>query len=134
MEKEPLKELINMELQKCDESLTVSGLSLEKGLYNSSVSSAYYAVLHAAKAVLLTRSIESFSHNGVISKFALNFVKEGIFDKRFSKLLGRLRKAREDGEYKTTITYTQEEAILRLEEAKEFVKEMKRFLKEFLKQ
>ncbi|MDI6795118.1 MAG: HEPN domain-containing protein [bacterium] len=118
-----------MELRKCDEALTVSELSLDRGLYNSSVSSGYYAVLHAAKAVLLTRRIEAFSHNGVINKFALNFVKEGKFDKRFSRLLGRLRKAREDGEYKTTVIYTKEEATLRIEEAREFVEEMKRFLR-----
>ncbi|MEW6096742.1 MAG: HEPN domain-containing protein [bacterium] len=132
MEKETLKELINMELQKCDECFTASALSLEKELYNSSVSSAYYSVLHAAKAVLLSQNIEAFTHNGISSKFALNFVKKGIFDKRFSRLFGRLRKAREDGEYKTVIIYTKQEASLRIEEAREFIKEMKAFLKDYI--
>ncbi len=132
MEKTILKELIELELQKSDECITSSELSLKERLYNSSVSSAYYAVLHAAKAVLLTQNIEVFSHNGIIHKFALNFVKEGIFDKRFSKLFGRLRKAREDGEYKTTVIYTKEESLLRIKEAREFIKEMRKFLKDYL--
>jgi len=52
-------------------------LALADGLYDDAVSRAYYAVFHSARAALKIKGIETVSHKGLISQFALHLVKAG---------------------------------------------------------
>lgn len=51
--------------------------------YDSSVSRAYYAMFYSVEAVLLTKSIATSSHKGIISKFGEIFIKMAYFRKKW---------------------------------------------------
>jgi uncharacterized protein (UPF0332 family) len=74
---------IQEHFQSADEFLRESAHLMRGGFYRGAVGRAYYAMFHAAKAVLLSREIERGSHHAVLSAFGEYIVKPGLLDRRF---------------------------------------------------
>ncbi len=53
-------------------------------LYDDSISRAYYSILHAARAVLLTQNLVTKSHSGLQRLFGQYFVLTGELEKEYS--------------------------------------------------
>jgi len=82
-----MKDLSQKELTRAKKALLAAKTLLENRLYEDCVSRAYYAVLHAAKAALVTVGIEPESHYAVRRMFGLPLVKTGKLEKDFAKIL-----------------------------------------------
>ena len=126
---EKLRQLIDGEITRADSALAASKVLLEKELLDDAVSRAYYASLHAAKAALLSKGIETSSHRGVLSMFGLHLVKSGDIEIEYAKMLAVEKEDREIGDYDITVEISEERAEERVEEAEKFVERIKRFLK-----
>ncbi len=68
-------------------------------LYDFASSRAYYAAFYAMQAILLTKDLSFSKHSGVIAAFNRQFIKTGVFPKEFSKLISRLFRERQTGDY-----------------------------------
>jgi uncharacterized protein (UPF0332 family) len=104
--------------------LRAAQLLLEQGLCEDAVSRAYYAVLHAAKAALITVGEQAKSHDGVRMLFGLRLVNTGILDKAFARILTAEQEDREIGDYEIDIEIGEERARRRIEDASRFVERM----------
>ena len=131
MNEKALKEVVSTELELSDKALKGSFTLLNDDLYADAISRAYYAVLHSARAILATVNIEPTSHDGAVAMFGLHFVKEGLIDRKYSKIFGRLRAAREKSDYdaQAAVKLSKEDAERRLGEARDFTEGIKKFLK-----
>ena len=87
------------ELARADESLRAAAVLVDAGLLHDAESRLYYAVYHAAVALLLTENLEPRSHAGVASLFGLHFVKPGRIDPDDGRLLVRMQKYRAEADY-----------------------------------
>lgn len=105
-------------------------LLLEKELYEGTTSRLYYAAFHLAQAVLLTEGLEPKTHKGVLFLFRKNFVEKGHFNPRFSQILARAEKYREEADYRHDMTFTRELAEQDSKEVREFMDGCLAFLKE----
>ena len=115
------KALIQAYLEKSSRKLTVAEQLLQSGDYEDAVSRAYYSVFHAAQALLLMEGQKAESHKGVLTLFALLFVKTGRFERKYGKILADLKDDRESGDYEV-LSYTEEDSAREaLLQAKEFV-------------
>ena len=132
MNKEILKERISAELERAKESLTAAQNLLEDGLFSDSISRSYYAIFHAARAVLLTKDIDSSTHNGAITMFGLHFVKDGLIEEKYGKIYNESKDVRELGDYMATKKFTREETKRRVAQATEFLGRMRKYLQEFI--
>ena len=65
------------------------------GAWEKATSSAYYACLHAARALLATVDVVSATHAGTHALLALHFVKDGPLTTALSRAYARLIKERE---------------------------------------
>jgi uncharacterized protein (UPF0332 family) len=63
------------------------------------VTTAYYAMLNAARAALSERGESAKTHRGTWTLFNSAFVAGGEFDRRLSALARRAQEARERGDY-----------------------------------
>ncbi len=54
---------------------------------------------NAIEAMLLTKQLSFSKHAGVIAAFNQHFIKPGVFPKEFSKMLERLFRNRQTGDY-----------------------------------
>ena len=81
------REMISAQQAKAKEKLSVAMALLEGGHYDDAISRAYYAVFHAASAVLLSEGITVESHQSLKTMFGLHFVKAGKIDREYGKWL-----------------------------------------------
>lgn len=123
------KELIKGYLEKAERKLEVAEKLLRSDDYEDAVSRAYYAVFHAAQALLLTEGERAETHKGVVTLFGLFFVKTGKFKKDLGKYLANLKDERESGDYEVFSYIDRETAETAIEEAKEFIRESKAYLR-----
>lgn len=124
------KALINGYIEKAEKKLGVAEKLLKSDDYEDAVSRAYYAVFHAAQALLLTEGQRAESHKGVVTLFGLLFVKTGKFSRNLGKYLANLKDDRESGDYEVFSYIDRETAETAIAEAKEFLNEGKLYLKE----
>jgi len=89
--------------------------------FAGSVSRSYYAFLDAATAALITKDLFPKSHTGAIDLFSLHFIKPGLVETKYIKWFKRIKKYREDADYKHRIPFTSEDAEEVYREAEEFV-------------
>ena len=87
------------ELDRADESLRAAAVLVDAGLLLDAESRLYYAVYHAAVALLLTENLQPRSHAGVSSLFGLHFVKTGRMDAEDGRLFARMQKYRVEADY-----------------------------------
>lgn len=122
------KELIKGYILKAETKLEVAGRLFISGDYEDAVSRAYYAVYHAAQALLLSEGEKAETHKGVITLFSLLFVKTGRFNRNLGKFLANLKDDRESGDYEVFSYIDRETAEAALGGAEEFIKESRLYL------
>jgi uncharacterized protein (UPF0332 family) len=127
------KALIEGYIQKAQKKLEVAEKLFASGDYDDAISRAYYAAYHGAQALLLTEGEKAGTHKGLITLFGLLFVKTGKFSKKMGRYLANLKDVRESGDYEVFSFLEKDTALAALLEAKEFVEEAQKYLKEILK-
>jgi uncharacterized protein len=116
------------EMERASSELNAALLLHEKGFYFKSVSSAYYSIYHAAKALLLLKGVEPKTHEGIERMFGLYYIKTKEFDLTIGKTIGRLMKMREEADYYPEVPFTQEESDGAIKMAKDFAEKAKELI------
>lgn len=102
---------------------------LEKaGFPGPSLRSAYYAMYHAALALLHLENTDPQTHRGVINEFTRLFVKEGAFSQEMAGDLSRVLSERLKHDYETGLSIGEETAHWALQRAGAFVAEVRETL------
>ncbi|GAA5819148.1 MAG: HEPN domain-containing protein [Methanobrevibacter sp.] len=114
--------------EKSLELLKVAELNFDNNFYSDSINRSYYAVFHAANALLLKKGIFPKTHSGTIRKFGLEYITNDNFSKEIGKFFTNLEKDREKADYDYSYEVTKNKAKKDLNNAKKFVKECERFL------
>ncbi len=117
------------ELLRAEDEIRAAVLLEKEGFYFKSVVSSYYAIYHAAKALLLLKGVAPKTHEGVERMFGLYYIKTGEFDIKIGKVIGRLMKMREEADYYPEIPFTEDEALEAIEMAKGFLEKAKAIIK-----
>jgi uncharacterized protein (UPF0332 family) len=97
----------------------------ENGFYADAVSRAYYAMFFAARALLSERNIYPKTHRGLISQFALEFVKTSEFRKEIFYLFTRAQEDREEADYGLFTETDEKEAKIIITAAETLLEECK---------
>lgn len=122
------EDLIKGQIEKSEEKLAAARSLLENEYFDDAISRAYYAVFHAASAVLLFEDITVESHSALKTMFGLHFVNKGKIDKKFGRYLNELKDVRENGDYDIFTGFEKVDAEKAVKEAEEFIAEIKKYL------
>jgi len=101
----------------------------EARFYEDAVSRSYYAVLHAAKAALLTRDITAESHAAVRRLFGKELVQPGILEKEYALILAQTQDERALADYDVELTFSKTVARERVEDAGRFLEQVRELLR-----
>jgi hypothetical protein len=121
--------LAKSEIERAVDELNASKLLQEKGFFFKSVASAYYAIYHASKALLLLKGVVPKTHEGVERMFSLYYIKTEEFDLKVGKVLGRLMKMRQEADYYPEVPFSSEEAVEAIQMAADFLERSKNFVR-----
>lgn len=116
------------EIERAFSELNAALILHEKGVYFKSISSSYYSIYHAAKALLLLKGVEPKTHDGIERMFGLYYIKTNEFDLTIGKTIGRLMKMREEADYYPEMPSTQEESDEAIKMAKDFTEKAKKLI------
>jgi len=98
--------------------------------FEDAVSRAYYSMYFAAKALLLKKDITVKTHKGLLSKFGLEFVNEGVVEEYYGRALRIAEELREEADYSISREITKEDAESIIEDAEKFLERIKRAIRE----
>jgi hypothetical protein len=117
-------------MEKARKALASAKILFEEVLFEDCVSRAYYAVLHAAKSVLILCNVDAHTHDGVRSMFGLHFIKPGKIEKEYAKILVDELESRVMVDYDASIKIEKEEAEKSVNDAEKFVIRMESYFNE----
>jgi uncharacterized protein (UPF0332 family) len=111
------------ELRLADSALRAARALLDLGLAPDAASRAYYAALHAARALLFSLGLEVHSHRAVRNLLSRHFIQPGALKPERSKELGQLESLRTAGDYDSAFALGVEEVRPEVEKAHAFVQD-----------
>jgi len=122
------KELARYRLYRAELELETAKEAFRTGNYFRTLSSSYYAMFHAARALCALKAFDSKKHSGIIGYFNKHFVATGQFDSRYSQFLYSAFDVRHDSDYGDFYIARPEDAETQINNANEFVFAVKRYL------
>lgn len=109
------------ELARAEDSLRAAQALLDLGIASEAAGRIYYAVFHAARALLFSEGIAPKSHEAVRALISLHFVKAGRLPPECTKDLAQLEGLRNSGDYDTHFTLGAEQLEPELKRARRFL-------------
>lgn len=122
------KELIIKEVRRAKKALKAAQNLLRDSLYEDAVSRAYYAILHSAKAALLTKNITVSTHKAVLSMFSQHLVKTNLIEKEYGVILREEKEDREISDYDVLKEFNRKRVQKRVKDAEKFIDRIDSFL------
>jgi len=123
-----MKESTQQLLFNAEETLHAADVLLKEDLLRDAVNRAYYSVFYVAEALLNEKELRFKKHGTVHGSFSQHFVKTGIFDSKYHKLLTKSFGQRMLGDYDELTRFAPEEVIAIIGQAGEFIQVAKRYL------
>jgi uncharacterized protein (UPF0332 family) len=129
---EQAKGLSGYRLNKGKSLLIQAELLLTNHRYDGSINRSYYAIFNAVRALLALAEVDSRSHQGVMSYFDRYFVKPGVLEKQFSKIIHTAFDTRQDNDYEDFYDPSEADAQEQYDNAVLFIEEIERKLELFI--
>ncbi|HMR68458.1 MAG TPA: HEPN domain-containing protein [Anaerolineae bacterium] len=112
---------IQLYLDRAHQDLQAAKSNFEQGFYGVTVTRAYYAMFYSVSALLASKGLSRRKHSGVISAFGEYFVKPGLIETEFAKMLGNAFTARLGSDYDLLFTVEPTLAEGILQDAQQFI-------------
>ena len=126
-------EYVKFRIGSAYETHKAATLLFENGFWNSCVNRLYYSVFYAVNALLVLNEIQPKTHSTVKSQFSQHFVKTGVFESHFGRLLNTLYDWRQRGDYETLTTYDKKSVEPLLESCLEMIQQIEVEINKYLK-
>ena len=123
-----MDDLVGYRLDSAKERLNSAKILLEAEQYKDSIGRSYYAIFTAVRAVLARDEVDFSKHAGVISYFQREYIKTGIFEKKFSKYLQEAFQIRNNCDYDDFYIVVKDDAVEQLSRAEEYYNAVKKYL------
>lgn len=124
-----MDDLVKYRLDSSKERLESAQILLDAGKYKDSIGRSYYAIFTAVKSVLAKDRIDFAKHAGVISYFQKEYIKTGVFDKKYSKYLQEAFQIRNNCDYDDFYIVAKADAEEQLIRAREYYDTIYEYLK-----
>jgi uncharacterized protein (UPF0332 family) len=120
---------IEYRFRRAEDSFDEALIQIDHKKWNTAISRLYYSCYYAANALLLKHNIEVRTHSGVRTKFSDTFIKKGVIDSKFGKLLSHRADYRQKGDYGDLYEYDDKIVLPLVDQVREFISEIKILVK-----
>ena len=110
------------------EQLLSSKLLFEHRQYRGSIFFSYYAMHSSARALLLKKNVFSKTHEGTLTELGKEYVKEGLFSKKFYDYIYEAKQYGIDASYNYSAIFSEDLAQELISHAEEFLDEVEQLL------
>ena len=125
-----VNDLSKYRIEKAKEDLATAKSNFAAGSYRASVNRSYYAIFHALRSITALDQYDSGKHSGIIAYVNQHYVKTGVFNKDFSKLIDSAFRLREKADYEDFYIVSIEDAKKQIENAETLIVIVEQYVKE----
>lgn len=115
-------------LAKAKQYLDDAKKTLAMEMYDTAANRSYYAIFHAARAVLALDGLDFKKHSGVISNFQMRYIKSGIFDKQLSNIIKSAFSLRTESDYEDLYVISKTDVENQVSEAEVFFRAISEYI------
>lgn len=121
---------VQLYMDRAWQDLKAAQSNLGQVFYEVAISRAYYAMFYAANALLAHKGVLRKTHSGVISAFGQHFVKTGLIESEYAKMLGQSFDSRLDNDYDIAFHPDRKLAAKIVRDAEQFLDRVERYLRQ----
>lgn len=115
-------------IEKADECLSSAKHLFLIEDYSAAANRSYYAVFHTIRAIMALDGEDRKKHSGVISYFLENYIKTGIFEKKYSYVIKSAFDVRQESDYEDFFIVSKSDVDEQIKNAAEFTLATKKYL------
>lgn len=115
------KDLCLYRIGKAEQCLSSAKLLMQSKDYCSAANRSYYSIFHCVRSLLALEGIDFSKHSGVMAYFQKKYVKSGIFEKEYSKILTEAFQVRSESDYDDYYVISKEEVEVQIQNAQVFL-------------
>lgn len=130
MTTEPSTKFVEASILRAEKALRSARLLLKHRQLEDAASRAYYAMFHAARAILFSKGKKAKTHRGTISLFGENIVKKSILSEEFADMLRKAFDLRQKSDYELYAQPKEELVEEAIKNAERFIHKIKEVLQE----
>jgi len=116
-----LNELITYREQLALDTIKEVQFQIDNGYLRIAVNRIYYGMFYLLLALSLKNGYKTSKHQQLIGWFNKEFIKTGIIDKKYGRIIHKAFEDRSDGDYGLFVEFSKEEVVQKLEDMKEFI-------------
>ena len=114
------QKLVNHRLERASQSFNMALLAVEQKYWNEVATELYYTCYYLVTALFAKNDIKTSTHSGVRIELGLKFIKTGILDKKWNKLVSNLFDLRQKSDYEDFVMLTEDDVCPLIEEVRAF--------------
>lgn len=119
---------VRLYLDRARQDLQAAQNNLEQDFYGVVVSRSYYAIFYAASGLLASVDIFRRKHSGIHAAFGEHFVRTGLIEVEYAKILAHAFETRQDADYDLAFHIDKGVARELLRDATRFVARIEQYL------
>jgi uncharacterized protein (UPF0332 family) len=121
-------ELVKYRIEQAKEAIKDVNILIEKNLLTLAITRIYYGMFYMLLALALKKGFKTSKHNQLIGWFNKEFVKTGIINQKFGKIINKGFEDRTDGDYGIFVQFEKDEVSMKFFDMKEFISELEKII------
>jgi len=121
--------LIDYRITQAHETIADVTKLIENELLNVAVNRIYYGIFYCLNALALKYEFQSSKHLPLIGWFNQNFIKTGVFEVKYGRILRNAYKNRSDGDYVPFITFSKDDVVTMQKDMIDFIEQVAAYLR-----
>ncbi len=121
-------ELVKYRIEQAKQAILEVEILIEKNLLTLAINRIYYGMFYMLLALALKNGFKTSKHNQLIGWFNKDFVKTGIINQKYGKIINKGYEDRTDGDYGIFVHFEKDEVFLKFNDMKEFISEMEKLI------
>ena len=122
------EDLIAYRIEQAENTIQEIPLLIENKLYKTAVNRIYYGMFYGLLALALKHNFKTSKHRQLIGWFNKQFIKTGIIDTKYGKIINAAFENRSDSDYGLFVEFTDVEVQEMYKEMQEFINESKKHI------
>jgi len=128
IEEQTRDDLIKYRLEQARETIDVVDLLIRNDKLSSAVNRIYYGMFYSLLALALQYNFETSKHQQLIGWFNKEFIRSGLIEKEFGRILRDAYENRTSGDYDSFVVFNHAEVLLLYSDMKSFIEKIEIFI------
>jgi uncharacterized protein (UPF0332 family) len=121
-------ELVKYRIEQAKEAIKEVNILIEKNLLTLAINRIYCGMFYMLLALALKKGFKTSKHNQLIGWFNKEFVKTGIINQKFGKIINKGFEDRTDCDYGIFVQFEKDEVSMKFFDMKEFISELEKII------